>query len=195
MNDKTYLGQYAGYGSRAAAYLLDLLIIYLLRVGVTWAAFGFAGVFNLNLAACQPLTSSFSFFNLVCLATAGFLLIFNLVIAFIYYAFFWIFAGQTLGKYVLGLRVVRMDGKRMNLRRSLVRYLGYFLSLAPMTLGFLWIFVDDRRQGWHDKLARTCVVYAWPGGKSGRILPGLDRWLNKRFNLEPPGTELAHEDN
>jgi uncharacterized RDD family membrane protein YckC len=29
-------------------------------------------------------------------------------------------------------------------------------------LGFLWILIDNRRQGWHDKMAGTCVIYNWP---------------------------------
>lgn len=193
MKDNSYLGQYAGYGSRAAAYLLDLAVIYLLRTVVTWGVFSFAGIFDLDLLSCQPFSDSLSFFNVVCWLASGFLVIFNLTIAFVYYMFFWILAGQTIGKYVLGLRVIRMDGKRMNFRRSLLRYLGYLISLAPLTLGFLWILIDDRRQGWHDKIARTCVVYAWPGGISGQFLSRFDRWVNRRFKLEPPASEIFSE--
>jgi uncharacterized RDD family membrane protein YckC len=30
-----------------------------------------------------------------------------------------------------------------------------------MGIGLLWIMVDDQRQGWHDKLAKTFVIYTW----------------------------------
>jgi uncharacterized RDD family membrane protein YckC len=33
--------------------------------------------------------------------------------------------------------------------------------MIPLFLGFFWILIDDRRQGWHDKIAGTCVVYTW----------------------------------
>ena len=40
----------------------------------------------------------------------------------------------------------------------LIRYLGYYVSLLPLGLGFFWIGFDKRKQGWHDKLAGTLVV-------------------------------------
>ncbi|HBX67811.1 MAG TPA: hypothetical protein DEH25_00005, partial [Chloroflexi bacterium] len=66
-----------------------------------------------------------------------------------------------LGKVVMGLQVIPLRGGRMNFFRSLVRYVGYIVSIIPLFLGFFWILFDRRRQGWHDKLAGTCVVYTW----------------------------------
>jgi uncharacterized RDD family membrane protein YckC len=40
----------------------------------------------------------------------------------------------------------------------IVRFLAYFVSALPLYLGFLWAGVDRRKQGWHDKIARTIVV-------------------------------------
>lgn len=194
MNSKHYIGQYAGFGSRTAAYLLDVLVLYGIRLFVSWVTISFAQFFGIEVTSCQPIGASMSVSNLVCLGFSVFLIIFNLTIAFFYYAFFWIMAGQTIGKYVLGVRLVRLDGHRMNLWHSLVRYFGYFISMAPLALGFFWIIGDDRRQGWHDKLARTCVVYAWEGSESGRVLSRVDNWVNKRFNLEPPESGLAKEE-
>ena len=42
--------------------------------------------------------------------------------------------------------------------RCVLRWIGYLLSAASLGLGFLWAAIDADRQGWHDKLARTCVV-------------------------------------
>ncbi len=67
--------------------------------------------------------------------------------------------GETPGDMLMGLRIVRTDGKRMNLRRALLRYVGCLLAALPLFLGFLWILVDERRQGWHDKIAGTYVLY------------------------------------
>jgi hypothetical protein len=39
-----------------------------------------------------------------------------------------------------------------------LRYVGYLVSGIVMSLGFIWILFDRKRQGWHDKLARTYVV-------------------------------------
>jgi len=38
--------------------------------------------------------------------------------------------------------------------------IGYWLSGAVFYLGFIWVAFDDKKQGWHDKIARTFVVRA-----------------------------------
>ncbi|HZS07274.1 MAG TPA: RDD family protein [Blastocatellia bacterium] len=67
--------------------------------------------------------------------------------------------GQTLGKRILGIRVVRRDGGPLGYREVIVRLLvGYPLALLSFGLGFLWALWDQKQQGWHDKLAGTVVV-------------------------------------
>ena len=76
----------------------------------------------------------------------------------IYSAIFWVLVGKTPGKAMLGLRVVRMDDRAIGWGTAVTRVVGYALSSILM-LGFIWIAFDRRRQGFHDKLARTFVVY------------------------------------
>ena len=59
----------------------------------------------------------------------------------------------------MGVRIARINGQPLTIRRALLRYVGYWLSAIPLGLGFFWVLVDDRRQCWHDKLAGTYVVY------------------------------------
>lgn len=67
--------------------------------------------------------------------------------------------GQSAGMRILGIYIVRVDGKPFNRKNALIRHLvGYPLSMAAFFLGFLWVLWDPRQQGWHDKLARTIVV-------------------------------------
>jgi uncharacterized RDD family membrane protein YckC len=67
--------------------------------------------------------------------------------------------GQTLGKRILGIRVVSADGGRLGYRAVLLRHLvGYPLNLLCGGLGFLWMLWDSKQQGWHDKLAGTIVI-------------------------------------
>lgn len=66
--------------------------------------------------------------------------------------------GRTLGKLVLGLRVVRTDGTPLGFSRAFLRYLGYMIALIPFGLGVLWVAWDDQKQGWHDKIAGTFVI-------------------------------------
>jgi uncharacterized RDD family membrane protein YckC len=61
---------------------------------------------------------------------------------------------------ILGVRVISVDGGPVSFWQSIRRFVGYLISFI-LYLGYLWILVDDRRQGWHDKIANTLVVYAW----------------------------------
>lgn len=76
----------------------------------------------------------------------------------IYSAIFWVLVGRTPGKAALGLRVVRVDERALGWGTALLRGVGYAVSSILM-IGFMWIAVDRRHQGFHDKLARTFVVY------------------------------------
>ena len=71
----------------------------------------------------------------------------------------WLF-GRTVGKLVIGVRVVGADGQHPTFSMALVRALMYWVS-AILALGFLWIAFTPARRGWHDRVARTWVVYDW----------------------------------
>jgi len=66
--------------------------------------------------------------------------------------------GQTIGKMIMGLRVIKVDGTPISDSDALLRYVGYFIGLTVLMLGFIWAIFDENNQGWHDKLARTYVV-------------------------------------
>jgi uncharacterized RDD family membrane protein YckC len=73
---------------------------------------------------------------------------------------FWKFRNATPGKMVLAAKIVDAgSGKPPSDRQLVVRFLGYFVSVLTLGLGFVWIAIDRRKQGFHDKLAGTVVVY------------------------------------
>lgn len=79
----------------------------------------------------------------------------------------WLRFGATPGKFLFGCRVVDAQTRgSLSLRQALMRYVGYVLSLLPLGLGFIWIAIDKRRQGFHDKLANTVVVIEDEAGLS-----------------------------
>jgi len=43
--------------------------------------------------------------------------------------------------------------------QALTRYVGFFVSVTPLLLGFVWVAFDARKQAWHDKMARTVVIH------------------------------------
>lgn len=68
--------------------------------------------------------------------------------------------GQTLGKKIMGIKVIKTDGKPVDYTTAIIRYLGYMVSALPLLLGHLWIIWDKNKQGFHDKIANTYVVKA-----------------------------------
>jgi hypothetical protein len=66
--------------------------------------------------------------------------------------------GQTPGKRIAGVRVLRLDGKPMSWWYSFERFGGYFASVTTGLLGFAQILWDRNRQGLHDKIVETVVV-------------------------------------
>jgi uncharacterized RDD family membrane protein YckC len=81
------------------------------------------------------------------------------VMPVIFTIWFWLRYQGTPGKILLKLQIV--DAKTMatlTLRQAVVRYLGYFLSILVILMGFFWIAFDQRKQAWHDKLAGSVVI-------------------------------------
>jgi uncharacterized RDD family membrane protein YckC len=83
----------------------------------------------------------------------------------VYGCVMWVLKGTTIGGSVLGVQVVRMDGKPIDWGTGIIRALGCFLSFGVLFLGFIWIAFDPERQAWHDRIAGTVVVRK-PGGSA-----------------------------
>ena len=82
------------------------------------------------------------------------LLVFLLTIAL------WIRYSGTPGKLLLGCQVVDAGSfEPIGLKQSVIRYLGYYVSIFSLGVGFFWVMWDKRKQGFHDKMANTVVVY------------------------------------
>jgi uncharacterized RDD family membrane protein YckC len=81
------------------------------------------------------------------------------VVIFFNYVYFYIQRGQSFGKRFIGVRVVRIDGRPIDYQTAVLRNIvGYLLSFLFFGLGIVWVLLDRRRQGWHDKLAKTVVI-------------------------------------
>jgi uncharacterized RDD family membrane protein YckC len=80
-------------------------------------------------------------------------------------------AGQTVGKKMLGIRVIDFrTGGPIGYGRAFIRYIGRFVSAIAILVGYLWMLWDREKQTWHDKFANCVVVPTeaypverWPG--------------------------------
>ncbi len=96
---------------------------------------------------------------LLLMAVTGWLLPFGFLFWIAYFAAMWVWRGTTLGGIVFGLRVVRLDGRPMDVPTALVRSLAAILSVATCFLGYMWAAWDPDGETWHDKLAGTAVIH------------------------------------
>lgn len=93
-------------------------------------------------------------------------LIYGVSIIFIWFLLHGYFlkkAGQTIGKRIVGIKIVSLAGSNAAMSALITRYLIFFIfqSISSLLslLNFLFIFRDDRRCV-HDLVAKTMVVYA-----------------------------------
>jgi uncharacterized RDD family membrane protein YckC len=165
----------ANFGSRFGAMLLDLVVLFFPNIflfGFYAATFNASG--NLRASSSSATEAPVWFYLIFYLLNCG-------------YFFFCGLQGSTLGKKLLHLRIIRLDGNKPDWFTAFLRQVcGYFLStslgvlllilssiivtlnrnaspviLLPIPilfLGFAWAGWDSKRQAWHDKLARTLVV-------------------------------------
>lgn len=77
---------------------------------------------------------------------------------FYFTAFTALWQGQTMGKKLLGIKVLQLDGTPLSLWDSFGRYGGYGAGLATGLIGFIQIYWDPNKQAIHDKISSTVVI-------------------------------------
>lgn len=133
--------EYIGFWIRFGASIIDGIVIWLVSVALS--------IFLLRSVAGYRLAflSSVVWFPLPLL-------------------YYWLFTGlkgQTLGKMLVGIKVVNAQGNIPGLGGAALReVLGKLISAIVLFIGFFWIAFDNNKQGWHDKIASTYVVKLEP---------------------------------
>ena len=133
--------EYVGFWSRLGASIIDSIIIIVITLPTLYLIYG-GDYFN-----SEEFIQGFSD------------VIISYVFPLVATILFWIYKCATPGKIALSVKIVdAKTGNNPTVRQSTVRYLGYYVSLIPLGLGFLWIAWDAKKQGWHDKMAGTVVI-------------------------------------
>jgi uncharacterized RDD family membrane protein YckC len=174
----TLQGQYAGGVTRGAAWTIDQVIIIVTLALTTWLITTSFGLFGISVQNCPENSNSLT--ALACYGTRIGLAVFALLISPVYMIFFWTASGQTIGDAILGIRVVRTNGTPMTVPRSIRRFIGYILCFLTLGLGFALVLVDNQRQGLHDTIAGTCVIYAWRGEQNTDTIQRVQDWIARR---------------
>lgn len=133
--------EYAGFWIRVGAALIDTLLLFLILVPVMWMIYG------PSYWISDEFIQGFWDF------------IFSYVLPAIAVIVFWVYKSATPGKMATRLTIVdARTGAKPTTGRFVIRYLGYYVSMIPLFLGIIWVGIDPRKQGWHDKLAGTVVL-------------------------------------
>lgn len=138
---------FGGFGERLVAYLVDWFLVSIVLIIVFLVGSEIATRVDLggDGAAAAVLI--------------GLTFLAALLVGFGYFPWFWARGGQTPGMRLFGLRVVRdSDGGPVGAGGAMLRLVGYCVSGALFSLGYIWILIDKRKRGWHDLIAGTVVV-------------------------------------
>jgi uncharacterized RDD family membrane protein YckC len=133
--------QYAGFWLRAAATVIDTVLLAVITVPLLLGIYGFE-----YLESQSMIRGPMDFLIQWVLPTIAVIV-------------FWKYGSATPGKMLLRLKIVDAEtGGPLSVGQCVGRYFAYLASLFPLGLGFLWIAFDAKKQAWHDKLAGTIVI-------------------------------------
>lgn len=133
--------EYAGFWIRAGAEIIDSFIMLIIVLPLLIAIYG------------EDYYLSEAYF-------LGFWDVFlNYILPAIAVITFWIYKSATPGKMATNLTIVdAKTGGKPSTGQFVGRYFAYLVSILPLGMGLIWVGIDKRKQGFHDKLAGTVVI-------------------------------------
>ena len=146
--------KYAGFWIRYAASLVDGILLSIVATPIFLIFSASLSGASTDLQSSTEMGGLFMTYVGVCL-----------LISIIFWAYTILMTshyGYTLGKKVFGLKVVNEEtnGLISWKRAALREIVGKFISGLVLDLGFIMAGFDARKQGWHDKIAKTIVIYS-----------------------------------
>jgi len=140
---------YAGFGPRLIAYLLDGLILSalcLLPIAGAMLAVVVPGMRNEQPGPVAYVIASVCYLLVIILSLG-------------YNLYFVGSKGATPGKKMMKLKVALVDGHYpIGYGKAFLRLIGYAISGSICYIGFLMILWDKQHRGLHDKIAGTIVI-------------------------------------
>lgn len=142
--------KYAGFLKRFLAIFID---------GIILMSINFIVQLPLGLMGAVISSGDDAGTEMAAVATQGLASMIGVVVNLAYSVGFLTAKGATPGKMALGLVVVNTEHGKISLTKALLREtVGKFVSSFVLLLGYFWVIWDEKKQGWHDKIAGTLVV-------------------------------------
>jgi uncharacterized RDD family membrane protein YckC len=139
----------ASFTSRAVAFCIDFVIAGALFLGGLLLFFKLANRYTSLGANNRHLNVELNFFE-NWYSVVYLVLFFGLSV--------YVGNGRTIGKRIMGIRVVSIVHHRMGLWHSIERALGYGASALEFGFGFVQYFIHPNRRTVHDRMAETIVI-------------------------------------
>ena len=95
--------------------------------------------------------------NIALSAIFGSTALLGLAVGIVYTIGFWTASGATPGKMVFGLTILTEDGEAVGIEKAVLRYIGYWVNVLTLGIGFLMIAFRKDKRGLHDLIAGTVV--------------------------------------
>jgi uncharacterized RDD family membrane protein YckC len=140
----------AGFWIRFVAVVIDTIILGVVNFIITMP---------LRLTAAFGVMSDPARLFSAGLGMLGISILISLCLTLAYNVYFVSTKGATLGKQVLGLKIIRSDGSAVSAGRALGRYFAWLLSGFIFYIGFIIAAFDGEKRALHDHLADTRVIY------------------------------------
>ncbi|MBS0539953.1 MAG: RDD family protein [Proteobacteria bacterium] len=141
---------YGGFWIRVVAYVIDGILL-----NIAFGVLSFVTGISLVPASFADMDSADA------LGGMNLLRILSLVGTWLYFALMESSkGGATVGKMVVGLKVVTERGERLSFLNATGRFFAKFVSTIILCIGFLMVAFTDRKRGLHDMIAGTLVVTA-----------------------------------
>ena len=151
--------KYAGFWIRWVALIVDNFIV---SVAMFIFIFAMVSIWGLSGLA-KDVSSVFGVLSKVIGFGIPFVILLSFLIPWIYFIVMTNKKGATLGKKILGLKVVSETGEKLSLGKIILREtIGKFVSGLIFSIGFLMAAFTEKKQGLHDKMAGSLVVYEDP---------------------------------
>ena len=130
--------EYAGFWIRLGASIIDNIIIMVALVPIGM-------LMGWNSMYSSEVTSTADWLWQILMAA--------------FCVFCWVKFAGTPGKRLLRLKVLdERTGENVTVGQGIIRYIGYFPAVLVLFIGLIWVAFDPKKQGWHDKMAKTVVV-------------------------------------
>ena len=144
--------RYAGFWIRFVARVIDGVLLGVVGLIIRLPLMVILGVGGRGIGSVAMLPAA--------IALVGVLTLINLAIAVGYEVYFVSTKGATIGKQILGLRIIRADGGPVPVGLAAGRYFAQWISAMILMIGYIMAGPDIEKRSLHDRICNTRVIHA-----------------------------------